>query len=37
MIVERINKESESLVIDLLKNVNGLKIEESIMKNCFAE
>ncbi len=34
MIVERINKESESLVIDLLKNVNGLKIEESIMKNC---
>ena len=34
MIVEKINPNTENLVIDLLKNVNGLKIEESIIKNC---
>lgn len=34
MIVEKINTNTENLVIELLKNVNGLKIEENIIKNC---
>lgn len=34
MIVEKINKNTQMFVIDLLKNVNGLKIEESIVNNC---
>lgn len=34
MTVEKINKENETMVINLLKNVNGLKIEESIVSNC---
>lgn len=34
MNVEKINKDNESMVINLLKNVNGLKIEDHIIKNC---
>jgi len=34
MIVEKINNENETMVINLLKNVNNLKIEDSIINNC---
>lgn len=34
MNVEKINKDNESMVINLLKNVNGLKIEDHIINNC---
>lgn len=31
---EKININNKQMVINLLKNVNGLKIEEHILKNC---
>lgn len=34
MIVEKVNNENKTMVINLLKNVNGLKIEERIIDNC---
>ena len=35
MKVEKINDNNNTMVINLLKNVNGLKIEEHILNNCF--
>lgn len=34
MIVEKINSDNNTMVINLLKNVSGLKIEEHILNNC---
>jgi len=34
MIVEKINSDNKTMVINLLKNVNGLKIEDKIIDNC---
>ena len=34
MIVEMINDNNKTMVINLLNNVNGLKIEENIINNC---
>ena len=34
MIVETINDNNKAMVINLLKNVNGLNLEENIIDNC---